>query len=254
MTERLQKIIAGAGLTSRRGAEALVSAGRVTVNGFAAVLGQQADPETDDIRVDGERVALRRDKVYIMLNKPRGYVTTLKDEKGRKTVAELVSGAGRRLFPVGRLDMDSEGLLVMTDDGDAANVLMHPAHGVRKTYLVWVEGADMDAGLAALRRPVELDGRTVRADAVSVVTRDGGRAQLEMTISEGRNRQIRRMCDAAGLRVSRLQRVAEGPLRLGDLPPGRWRLLTGEEVAALKRGAGGDANARGSGNNSHPRY
>lgn len=236
MTERLQKIIAGAGLTSRRGAEALITSGRVTVNGVPAILGQRADAEADDIRVDGERLSFRRDKVYIMLNKPRGCVTTLRDEKGRRTVAELVSGTGRRLFPVGRLDLDSEGLLVMTDDGEAANALMHPAHGVKKTYMVWVEGGAMDAGLAALRRPVELDGRTVRADAVSVVTRDGGRAQLEVTISEGRNRQIRRMCDAAGLHVSRLLRVAEGPLRLGDLPAGRWRHLTRGEVDALKSG------------------
>jgi 23S rRNA pseudouridine2605 synthase len=169
-----------------------------------------------------------------MLNKPRGYVTTLSDEKGRHNVAELVSDAGGRLYPVGRLDMYSEGLLIMTDDGEAANVLMHPSHNVKKTYHAWVRGEDIKGSVGQLRRPINIDGITVRASEVTILSYFDDGALLEVKISEGRNRQVRKMCDASGLRVSRLIRVAEGDLQLGDLPSGKWRYLTIEEIAYVR--------------------
>lgn len=234
MRQRLQKIISGAGLSSRRAAEALISAGRVRVNGVPAALGQSADPETDDITLDGMPLHPETERMYIMLNKPRGYVTTLSDEKGRHSVAELVSGAGRRLYPVGRLDMYSEGLLIMTDDGAAANALTHPSHNVLKTYHVWAAGADMTAAVSRLQEPMVIDGCRIRPAAVSVLSETAGGALLAVGIWEGRNRQVRKMCAEAGLRVTRLMRVAEGGLRLGDLPPGKWRYLTPVEIAYVK--------------------
>jgi 23S rRNA pseudouridine2605 synthase len=234
MRQRLQKIISGAGLVSRRAAEELIATGRVRVNGTAAALGDSADPDTDDITVDGVPLRPAAKRIYIMLNKPRGYVTTLSDEKGRRTVAELVSGAGRRLYPVGRLDMYSEGLLILTDDGEAANALMHPSHHVVKTYHVWAEGADIGAAVTLLREPMVIDGYRISPAEVSVLTEAGRDTLLSIGIWEGRNRQVRKMCDAAGLRVKRLMRVAEGELQLGSLPPGKWRYLTPEETAYLK--------------------
>ena len=229
MKERLQKLISAAGLASRRAAEELIAEGRVTVNGLPAVLGQRADPAEDDVRVDG--VSLRADveKVYIMLNKPRGYVTTLSDERGRATVAELVADAGERLYPVGRLDYNSEGLLLMTNDGALANALTHPSHGIAKTYLTEVAG-DIENALPLLRGPMEIDGRRIRPAGIE----RAGEHTLYITIREGRNRQVRKMCALAGLSVRRLTRIAEGPLRLGDLPAGKWRRLTGNEINALK--------------------
>jgi len=233
MKERLQKIISGAGLASRRKAEELISAGRVEVNGVRALLGQSADPDTDHITLDGVPLRTPAERTYIMLNKPCGYVTTLSDEKGRRSVAELVADAGRRLYPVGRLDMYSEGLLILTDDGMAANALMHPSHNVKKVYRVWVRGPDIDASLPALGRPMEIDGYRIRPAEVSLVSRTGGEAQLEIGIFEGRNRQVRKMCAFSGLRVLRLVRIAEGELRLGDLHTGKWRYLTKEESAYI---------------------
>ncbi len=233
MSERLQKIISGAGYASRRKAEELIRAGLVRVNGETAALGQSADPELDEITVDGIRINMPARRRYIMLNKPRGYVTTLSDEQGRPTVAELIRDAGGRLYPVGRLDMYSEGLLILTDDGAAANRLMHPSHQVKKTYHVWVQGDKIPASLKILRSPMEIDGYPIRPAQVSVLESTDRSALLEMKISEGRNRQIRKMCGVAGLKVHRLVRVSEGELRLGDLPVGKWRNLTPEECAYI---------------------
>ncbi len=235
MKQRLQKLISSAGVASRRAAEELITAGRVAVNGTTASLGMGADPDTDIITVDGAPLRPRSRRTYIMLNKPAGYVTTLSDEKGRRTVADLVAGAGVRLYPVGRLDMWSEGLILMTDDGAAANALMHPSHNVTKTYEASVRGDDLDAALKALRGEMVIDGYRLRPAQISVITRSPGTALLEIKISEGRNRQVRKMCALAGLEVSRLVRTAEGPLRLGQLPSGKWRRLTDEEMQYLRQ-------------------
>ena len=233
MTERLQKILSSRGLCSRRKAEEWITAGRVSVNGAVGALGDSADPEVDVIRVDGKELPKPDDFVYIMLNKPRGYVTTLSDEKGRPNAAQLVD-CGKRVYPVGRLDMDSEGLLLFTNDGEFANRLMHPKHEVNKTYRVLVERYSEEK-LEKLKLPIELDGYQIRKPDVKLLrTRERGQAQILVTIHEGRNRQVRRMCDAAGMNVLRLQRIGEGKLKLGDLPLGKWRHLTREELANLE--------------------
>ncbi|MBR7009731.1 MAG: rRNA pseudouridine synthase [Oscillospiraceae bacterium] len=270
MNERLQKIIAAAGLCSRRRAEEWIAQGKVTVNGGLARLGDTADPALDEILVEGKPLpAAPAKNTTILLYKPRGCVTTLSDEKGRPTVAELLPQELGRLYPVGRLDQFSEGLLLMTNDGALANRLTHPAGEVRKTYRLWVSGWHGGA-LALLRRPIELDGRRIAPPQVRLLwAKDGGGMQnakckmqneapvgydhareagrsyrsatggeqntaaLEITIHEGRNRQIRRMAEAAGLTVTRLKRVAEGPLTLGELKPGEWRLLTEAELQKL---------------------
>lgn len=233
MKERLQKILSARGVASRRGAEDMICAGRVTVNGQVSSLGDQADPDTDEILLDGKPLPSAEGFVYILLNKPRGYVTTLSDEKGRPTAASLVSGCGVRVYPVGRLDMDSEGLLLFTNDGEFANALTHPKHEVKKTYQVWVKGYHPGSE-ALLSRPVTLDGYTIRRPEVKLLRAQGDKAQFRVTIHEGRNRQIRRMCGMAGLTVTRLQRTAEGSLQLGDLQKGAWRYLTEEEVTVLR--------------------
>ena len=232
MTERLQKIISGHGVASRRAAEDMIRAGRVTVNGEVASLGTSADPYVDEILLDGKCLPTQQASVYILLNKPRGYVTTLSDEKNRPTVAQLVADCGTRVYPVGRLDYDSEGLLILTNDGEFANRLMHPKHEVKKTYEVWVKGYHA-AAVALLSRPITLDGRPIRKPEVSLLWDDGDKAKLKVTIHEGRNRQVRRMCQQAEMVVTRLRRVAEGKLQLGDLPKGKWRYLTQEEIAGL---------------------
>ena len=232
MTQRLQKILSDRGVASRRASEEMIKAGRITVNGRVAALGDTADPEVDAILLDGQPLPDRQKAVYILLNKPRGYVTTLSDEKGRKTVAELVD-CGLRVYPVGRLDMDSEGLLLLTSDGEFANAMMHPKHEVNKTYEVWVTGYH-EAATALLARPVTLDGYTIRKPEVKLLWADGRKAKFLVTIHEGRNRQVRRMCELAGMTVTRLRRIAEGGLELGDLPLGAWRYLTEEELARLK--------------------
>ena len=235
MTERIQKIIASRGITSRRKAEELILAGRVTCNGHVCLLGEQADPEIDTILLDGEPLPSAGDNTYIMLNKPRGYVTTLSDEKGRKDITLLLTDCHDRVYPVGRLDMDSEGLLILTNDGDFANCLMHPSHEVNKTYRVFVKGYSPEA-LERLSKPVTLDGYTIQKPQVRCISADEeGNAQLEVIIHEGRNRQVRRMCDIAGMKVVRLIRIAEGNLSLGKLPLGKWRQLTDDEVEQLKR-------------------
>ncbi len=234
MVQRLQKIISAAGITSRRAAEKLISDGRVKVNGVTAILGDSADPEVDVITVDEKAISADEPRVYIMLNKPRGYVTTLSDEHGRKCVSDLVADAGVRLYPVGRLDMDSEGLLLMTNDGSAANALMHPSNGIIKTYLVTVSGAETEKSIDRLKDEFLLDGRRVRAASVKTTSLSDDRAVIEIGIMQGLNRQIRRMCEMAGLRVHRLRRIEEGNLHLGSLRSGKWRYLTADEVEYIK--------------------
>ena len=233
MEERLQKLLSAAGVCSRRAAETYIADGRVTVNGQPAELGQRADPERDDILVDGKPLAPRAEHVYLLLNKPRGYVTTLADERGRKTVAELVKDCGQRVYPVGRLDLDSEGLLLMTNDGELMQHLLHPSHEVSKTYHVSVYGPVFGAA-ERLSAVTDLEGEPIRPARVEILRRTARTAELSVTIHEGKNRQIRRMCAACGLTVKRLCRVREHTLELGDLPAGAWRYLTPDEVLALK--------------------
>ena len=230
--ERLQKIIASRGLCSRRQAEKWIEEGRVRVNGNTAHLGDTADVTEDVIEVDGKRLPKAGKKLYLMLNKPRGYVTTLSDEKGRKNAAELVAGCGVRVYPVGRLDMDSEGLLLFTNDGEFANLMMHPSHEVDKVYRVWVTNFAPEK-LEALKEPIELDGYTIKKPKVRPVRTEPTRAILDVTIHEGRNRQVRRRCQAAGLEVARLKRISEGKLRIGELKPGAWRYLEPNEIEML---------------------
>lgn len=232
--ERLQKILSAWGVASRRAAEAWIQAGRVSVNGRTAVLGDTADPEKDDIRVDGKQLPRQEKLLYLMLHKPRGYVTTLHDEKGRPDAARLVADCGARVYPIGRLDMDSEGLLIFTNDGAFANLLMHPSHEVEKAYEVLVSGFSPEK-LPLLERPIVLDGYHIRPPKVRLLESTGQKARLEVVIHEGRNRQVRRMCQAAGMEVLRLKRTREGSLTLGDLPAGKWRSLTQAEIEKLKK-------------------
>ena len=233
MRERLQKLIARAGVCSRRTAETLLTAGRVTVNGVAAHLGDKADADTDVIAIDGTAIAFAEPSVYLMLNKPRGYVTTLRDELGRATAAELVADCGTRVFPVGRLDKESEGLLLFTNDGALMQAMTHPSHQVDKTYEVTVTG-QLEGAADRLSAVTELDGEPIVPAQVEIIERRQGQALLRVTIHQGKNRQIRRMCAQVGLQVTRLRRVSEDALTLGDLKPGQWRYLTDAEVAALK--------------------
>ena len=233
MTERLQKILSSRGVASRRAAEEMIRNGKVMVNGRVAMLGESADPDTDEILLEGRPLPSIQSNVYIMLHKPRGYVTTLSDEKGRPTVKELVSDCNVRVYPVGRLDMDSEGLLILTSDGAFANAMMHPKHNVDKVYEVWVTGFH-EAATALLSRAITLDGYQIRKPEVKLLWSDGKKAKYLVTIHEGRNRQVRRMCEAAGMITTRLRRVAEGSIALGDLPLGKWRYLTEKEIAGLK--------------------
>ena len=233
MPERLQKILSARGVASRRKAEEMILQGLVTVNGTVAQLGDTADADIDEIEVAGKPLPKQETFVYILLNKPRGYVTTLSDEKGRPNAAQLVEDCGVRVYPVGRLDMDSEGLLLFTNDGAFANALMHPKHEVKKTYLVWATVYTPGAEVR-LSRPITLDGYTIRPPEVKLLKADGSKARFQVTIHEGRNRQVRRMCEAAGMTCTRLRRIKEGCLSLGELPVGKWRYLTEEEVHALQ--------------------
>lgn len=232
--ERLQKILSARGVASRRAAEEWIKAGRVSVNGRTAVLGDTADPEKDDIRVDGKQLPRQEKLLYLMLHKPRGYVTTLHDEKGRPDAARLVADCGARVYPIGRLDMDSEGLLLFTNDGAFANLLMHPSHEVEKAYEVLVSGFSPEK-LPLLERPIVLEGYCIRPPKVRLLESTGQKARLEVVIHEGRNRQVRRMCQAAGMEVLRLKRTREGSLTLGDLSAGKWRSLTQAEIEKLKK-------------------
>ena len=233
MPERLQKLIARAGLCSRRAGEELLRQGRVTVNGQVAKLGDQADPALDRVEVDGKPLPDAPKCVYLMLHKPRGYVTTLCDEFGRATAAQLVADCGSRVFPVGRLDRDSEGLLLFTNDGALAQTLLHPRHQVDKVYHVTVAG-HVQGAAERLAAQTELDGEAICPPKVTTLSRGDGQAVLCVTIHEGKNRQIRRMCEKAGLSVLRLVRVQEDILSLGTLPCGKWRYLTDIEIKRLK--------------------
>jgi pseudouridine synthase len=237
--ERLQKILSQAGVASRRASEQLMLEGRVTVNGTTArELGTKADPLADDIRVDGRRIRLPEGHRYLLLNKPRGYVTTRADPQRRPTVLDLLGGVREYVYPVGRLDFDSEGLLLLTNDGELAARLTHPSHGVPRVYEVRVAGVPDPRDLERLARGVTIDGRrTERADVQLVGGRGADRATVRITIHEGRNRQVRKMFDTIGHPVDELRRTAIGPIHDGRLPLGRWRDLSAAEVAALKRAA-----------------
>ena len=234
--ERIQKIMSEQGLCSRRAAEQIIAEGRVKVNGHPAKVGDKMDPNRDVLHVDDERIYIQKNQqlYYLALYKPRGYVTTASDELGRKTVMELVSDIPARLYPVGRLDKDSEGLLLMTNDGDFANRLMHPSHQVDKCYHTWVKGEDMGWAVELLRCPMEIDGYVTSPAQVDILELKGEEALLGITIHEGRNRQVRKMCECAGLKVTRLLRVSEGGVELGTLKSGKWRRLTEEELNRLR--------------------
>ena len=229
MEERLQKLLSAAGVCSRRQAEEYLRQGRVSVNGRPAGLGDKADPQRDTVTFDGADVVKPETLTYIMLHKPRGTVTTLADDRGRPTVADLVADCPARVWPVGRLDWDSEGLLLFTNDGTLTHRLLHPSHEVEKEYIVTVQG-DVEAARPILEGPMELDGVALSPARVKVL----GEQRLSVVIHEGKNRQVRRMCALAGLEVLRLKRVREGSLTLGDLPRGQWRYLTEDEVRALE--------------------
>ena len=243
MEERIQKVLSAQGLCSRREADKLIEDGRVAVNGRRAVLGQKMDPAKDVLHIDGQRVYLQKkvDKLYYVMYKPRGYVTTLKDEHAERTVADLVSHIDSRLYPVGRLDKDSEGLLLMTNDGAFTQMLTHPSGKVTKTYRVSVTPAPTEEHLIALSTGVRLDDGHFTAPARVRVTGGDGteRGTMEMVLTEGHNREIRRMCDAVGLTVTRLKRTSVGPLKLGTMKAGEIRELTRAEVIALRRSATG---------------
>ena len=233
---RIQKLIAQSGLCSRRKAEEYIESGRVLINGRKCTLGDKAIPDKDIITVDGERIgAVRKRRLYyIMMHKPRGYVTTMKDERGRKCVTDLLGSGYEGVYPVGRLDKNSEGLLLFTNDGDFANEIMHPSHHISKTYRVTVRPDINDDQLVKLASGVELDGRMTAECSVVVLDKQPGRVVLQMTIHEGRNRQIRRMCEAVGLEVARLKRTAVGPVKLGMLKPGEFRELKPDELRAIR--------------------
>ncbi len=236
---RIQKLIADSGYCSRRKAEVLISSGRVKLNGHPVKLGDKAGGR-DIITVDGERINIprRKNKRYIMLNKPRGYVTTMSDELGRRCVTELLEDVGDRVYPVGRLDRNSEGLLLFTNDGNFANSIMHPSKEIGKTYRVTVRPDINDEQLVALSEGIEIEGRKTLPANVVVKTKEPGRVVLLITIREGRNRQIRKMCEAIGLEVARLRRISIGPLKLGMLKPGTYRDLTAEELRAIRNAIG----------------
>ncbi len=233
---RIQKVLSDAGYCSRRKAEELIAQGKVKVNGHLAEIGMKVDPAKDLISVFGENLYIPRKKNYryLMMNKPRGYVTTVSDDQNRRCVMDLLEGVEERVSPVGRLDMNSEGLLIFTNDGTFANDLMHPSRHVTKTYRVTVRPDITDEQTVALSEGVVIDGRKTAPAVVRVLTKESGRVVLEVVIHEGRNRQIRKMCEAVGLEVARLKRTSVGPLRVGMLKPGAFRDLTAEELKAIR--------------------
>ncbi len=230
---RLQKFLSECGAASRRKAEELIVSGAVRVNGQVVTLGTRIDPDRDKVTLHGKRVVRQRQNVYVMLHKPRGFVTTMSDEMDRKCVAELVQDVGTRVYPVGRLDRESEGLLLMTNDGAFAQMLMHPSHHIGKTYRVTVRPTVTDEQITQLTTGMMIDGRRTAPAEVRIVTREPERVVMEVILYEGRNRQIRKMCEALGLEVARLKRTAIGNVKLGMLHPGDWRQLTDREVASL---------------------
>lgn len=231
---RLQKYMAESGIASRRKSEELIAAGKVKVNGKVASIGDKIDPKRDIVSVDGRKIALAKSSVYIMLHKPRGFITTMSDEMDRKCVAELISDLDVRVYPVGRLDKDSEGLLLFTNDGEFANNMTHPSKHIPKTYRVTVRPDITEEQINRFMTGIMIDGKMTLPANVNVISKEPGRVVLEVVICEGRNRQIRKMCEELGLEVARLKRIAIGPVRLGILPQGKWRNLTPQEVHSLK--------------------
>jgi len=238
MEQRVQKIIAASGFCSRRAAEKLIEEGRVSVNGKIAAIGDSADDSAYKIEIDNKPLTKNDQRTYIMLNKPRAYITTMSDDKGRRTVAELTANVGVRVYPVGRLDYDSEGLLIMTDDGELAHKLMHPSHEIGKTYELRAKGADIPRALKIMRSSLEIDGYRINPAQVKLLNQSENDVLISITITEGRNRQIRKMCALAGLEAIRLRRVAEGGLKLGKLAVGQWRYLDDTEIENLQKSAG----------------
>ncbi|MBQ8538366.1 MAG: rRNA pseudouridine synthase [Ruminococcus sp.] len=243
---RLQKMLADCGVDSRRKCEELIRRGSVKVNGKVAVIGDKVDPYNDKVYVKGRRVtaSAKPKHRYIMLHKPRGYVTTMSDERGRRCVAELIEDIEERVYPIGRLDKDSEGLLLLTNDGEFANHIMHPKKHINKVYRVTVRPAITDEMINKLQTGIELDGRKTAPAQVRVVTKQEGRVVLEIVIREGRNRQIRRMCESLGLEVARLKRVAIGTVKLGGLKQGMYRDLSEDEIRRLSHDPNPNKNQR----------
>jgi len=235
---RLQKYMADCGVASRRKAEELIAAGKVTVNGKVAHIGDKIDPGEDSVAVSGKKLQKEKGNVYIVLNKPRGYVTTMSDEFERRCVAELIADVGKRVYPVGRLDRDSEGLLIFTNDGDFANALMHPSRHISKTYRVSVRPRITEDQITQLTASIMIDGRSTMPADVRVLSNEEDKSILEIVLYEGRNRQIRRLCEEAGLETIRLKRIAIGQLSIDKLQVGKYRTLTKDEVALLKRQSG----------------
>ena len=235
---RLQKYLAQAGIASRRKSEELIEMGVVRVNNRTAKIGDSVDPKKDTVTVHGKRVQLSGNKYYLLVNKPRGYVTTMDDDLGRKDVTELVGDIKERIYPVGRLDRDSEGALIMTNDGEFANMLMHPRHQISKTYRVTVRSEVTKQQQEAIQNGIEIDGKMTAPAEVYIVEKSEKRSVMEIVLYEGRNRQIRRMCEALGLEVARLKRVAVGCVRLENLPVGKYRELTQDEIKSLLSQAG----------------
>jgi 23S rRNA pseudouridine2605 synthase len=235
MEIRLQKYFTDCGVLSRRAAEAEIAAGRVRVNGEVAQVGTKIDPANDTVTYKGKVVEPKTERgIYVMLNKPRGYVTTLSDDRGRKCITELIADIEERIYPVGRLDMDSDGLLLLTNDGELTNFLTHPKHEIPKIYHVKVKGKLTPEQIREIGKPIEIDGMTTKPVRVTLISTDRESSTLEMVLYEGRNRQIRRMCEARDVEITRLCRVAIGTITLGNLTPGKWRYLSHAQVEYLK--------------------
>lgn len=241
---RLQKFMAESGVASRRKSEELIAAGKVKVNGRVATVGDKVDPKHDKVTVGGKKIVAQKGNIYIMLNKPRGFITTMSDEMDRKCVAELITDIPERVYPVGRLDRESEGLLILTNDGEFANALTHPSKHVPKTYRVTIRPTFSKEQREALENGVEIDGQMTLPAEVRVIEKQEGRVVIELTIYEGRNRQIRKMCESLGLEVARLKRTKVGSLKLGMLKQGDYRELTQDEVHALMVSAQMSENTR----------
>jgi 23S rRNA pseudouridine2605 synthase len=235
---RLQKYLSECAVASRRKSEELISQGRVKVNGRVAQIGDKVSPRNDSVTVNGKKVVMNKKQYYIMLHKPRGFITTMEDEMGRKCVAQLVSDVGARVYPVGRLDRESEGMLIMPNDGEFANALTHPSKHVSKTYRVTVRPNINEEQLTAFSEGILIDGKKTAPADVRVIEKQDNRVVLEIIIYEGRNREIRKMCEALGLEVARLKRTSIGSVKLGMLPQGKWRDLTEDEVHRLMVSSG----------------
>lgn len=235
---RLQKYLSQCAVASRRKAEELIESGRVKVNGRPAKLGDKVSPKRDTVTVSGKKIVPQKNNVYIMLHKPRGFITTMEDERGRKCVASLVEDVGTRVYPVGRLDKNSEGLLLMTNDGEFSNAMMHPSRHITKTYRVTIRPDISEDQITALSEGIEIDGRMTAPADVRILEKRDGRVVIEMILREGRNREIRKMCEALDLEVARLKRTAVGTIKLGMLPQGKWRELKEDEVHKLMVASG----------------